>query len=90
MVQSARQNRGLFFYNFAPVSDYDMDIICHAKLAVDAVGALQHIIIRGIERRKIYRNDGDRNNFLDRLGSILIDTRTQCYAWALKWRSLSA
>jgi hypothetical protein len=28
-----------------------MDIICHAKPVVDAAGALQHIIIRGIERR---------------------------------------
>jgi putative transposase len=53
------------------------------KARVDAAGALQHIIIRGIERRKIYRDDGDRNNFLGRLGSILLDTRTQCYAWAL-------
>jgi hypothetical protein len=52
------------------------------KARVDAAGALQHIIIRGIERRKIYRDDGDRSNFLDRLGSILLDTRTQCYAWA--------
>ena len=51
------------------------------KARVDAVGALQHIIIRGIERKKIFRNDGDRNNFLDRLGNILIDTRTQWYAW---------
>jgi putative transposase len=51
-----------------------MDIICHVKPAVDAAGALQHIIISGIERRKIYRNDGDRNNFLDRLRSILLDT----------------
>jgi REP element-mobilizing transposase RayT len=50
------------------------------KARVDAVGALQHIIIRGIERRKIFRDNSDRNNFLERLGSILIDTRTQCYA----------
>ncbi len=53
------------------------------KARVDAAGALRHIIIRGIERKKIYRDDGDRNNFLDRLDSILLDTRTQCYAWAL-------
>ena len=53
------------------------------KARVDAAGALQHIIIRGIERRKIFRDDGNRNNFLDRLDSILLDTRTPCYAWAL-------
>ena len=51
------------------------------KARVDAVGALQHIIIRGIERRKIFRDDGDRNNFLERLGNILSDIRTQCYAY---------
>ena len=59
-----------------------MDIICH-KARVDAAGTLQHINIRSIERRKIYRDEGDRDNFLDRFGSILLDTRTQCYAWAL-------
>ena len=50
---------------------------------IDSAGALQHIIIRGIERSKIFRNDADRNSFLDRLGSILLDARTECYAWAL-------
>ena len=35
---------------------------------IDAAGALQHIICRGIERRKIFRDDGDRQEFLGRLG----------------------
>jgi hypothetical protein len=35
-----------------------------------APGALQHIIIRGIERKRIFFDDGDRNDFLDRLGNI--------------------
>ncbi len=50
---------------------------------VDAPGALQHIIVRGIERREIFRDDTDRDNFLDRLGTILLETKTGCYAWAL-------
>ncbi len=50
---------------------------------IDAPGALHHIIIRGIERRKIFLDHADRNNFLDRLGTILKDTHTSCYAWAL-------
>ncbi|MGD9321924.1 MAG: transposase [Desulfobacteraceae bacterium] len=50
---------------------------------IDAPGALHHIIIRGIERRKIFLDDTDRHNFLDRLGTILKDTHTSCYAWAL-------
>ncbi|MGD2000332.1 MAG: transposase [Desulfobacterales bacterium] len=50
---------------------------------IDAPGALQHIIVRGIERRKIFRDDHDRYDFIDRLGGILEETATACYAWAL-------
>jgi len=53
------------------------------KARIDAAGALHHIIVRGIERRKIFRKDEDRVNFLERLGNIIADTQTQCYAWAL-------
>ncbi len=53
------------------------------KARIDAPGALHHIIARGIERRKIFYGDNDRNIFLDRLGIILTDTKTSCYAWAL-------
>jgi len=38
---------------------------------------------RGIERRKLFRDDKDRNSFLDRLADILEETQSQCYAWAL-------
>jgi putative transposase len=38
---------------------------------------------RGIERRKLFRDDKDRKSFLDRLANILEETQTQCYAWAL-------
>ena len=50
---------------------------------IDAPGALHHIICRGIERRKIFQDDTDRDSFLKRLGNILIETSTPCYAWAL-------
>lgn len=50
---------------------------------LDAPGVLHHIIIRGIERRKIFRNNKDRNDFIDRLSIILPQTDTSCYAWAL-------
>jgi putative transposase len=53
------------------------------KARIDAPGGLQHIIVRGIERRNIFFDDVDRNNFLTRLSAILSDTRTQCFAWAL-------
>ena len=50
---------------------------------LDAPGILHHVMIRGIERRKIFRDDEDRDNLLDRLSLILPETNTSCYAWAL-------
>jgi len=50
---------------------------------LDAPGVLHHIMIRGIERRNIFRNDKDREDFLDRLSILLLETKTCCYAWAL-------
>jgi REP element-mobilizing transposase RayT len=53
------------------------------KARIDAPGALHHIIIRGIERRKIFYDDLDQNSFLERLGAVLTETSTPCFAWAL-------
>ncbi len=53
------------------------------KSRIDAPGALHHIIARGIERKKIFQDDIDRRNFLERLGTLLTETRTVCLAWAL-------
>jgi hypothetical protein len=53
------------------------------KARIDAPGALHHIIVRGIERRRIFSDDQDRDNFIERLGDILIETQTVCFAWAL-------
>jgi len=39
-------------------------------------------MIRGIERRKIFNDDKDRENFIERLSILLPETRTQCYAWS--------
>ena len=53
------------------------------KSRIDAPGALQHIIARGIDGERIFRNNADREHFLNRLGDILKETNTACYAWAL-------
>jgi putative transposase len=53
------------------------------KSRIDAPGALHHIIIRGIERKAIFKDTIDRKNFLDRLEKLLPDSQTACYAWAL-------
>ncbi len=50
---------------------------------IDTPGSLHHIIIRGIERKKIFKDDKDRDDFLERLGNITAETSTSCYAWAL-------
>ena len=50
---------------------------------IDAPGALHHVIARGIERRKIFQDDKDRDDFLERLKTIITETHTPCYAWAL-------
>jgi putative transposase len=49
---------------------------------LDAPGVLHHIMIRGIERRKIFMDDTDRDDFLARLKKLLPATGTSCFAWA--------
>jgi hypothetical protein len=50
---------------------------------IDAPGGLHHIIARGIDREQIFDDDADRDNFLDRLGNILSEIQTVCFAQAL-------
>ena len=51
------------------------------KARIDAPGALHHIIIRGIERKAIFKDTSDRENFFERFGHIISETKTGCYAW---------
>ena len=53
------------------------------KARIDAPGALHHIIVRGIESRRIFSDDQDRDNFIEQLGNIVTETKTSCFAWAL-------
>ena len=50
---------------------------------LDTPGLLHHVMIRGIERRKIFKDNEDRENFIERLSILLPETETLCYAWAL-------
>ena len=50
---------------------------------IDAPGALHHIVIRGIERKAIFEDDQDREDFLERLSRLLQEMVTPCYAWAM-------
>jgi REP element-mobilizing transposase RayT len=53
------------------------------KARIDYPGGVHHLIVRGIERKQIFRDDQDLNSFLDRLGSLLLESKTSCFAWAL-------
>jgi len=50
---------------------------------LDTAGLLQHVIVRGIERRDIFNDDHDRQLFFDRFARLLSETGVRCYAWAL-------
>ena len=56
------QGRGAFCLN------YDIWFACQSR--IDAQGALHHIIARGIERKRIFTDGVDRDNFLNRLGKL--------------------
>jgi REP element-mobilizing transposase RayT len=53
------------------------------KARIDAPGALHHVIVRGIERKPIFKDRFDRTHFVKRLGTVLSETDTPCYAWVL-------
>jgi len=48
---------------------------------LDTPGLLHHVMIRGIERRRIFKDNEDRENLLVRLSTLLPKTKTQGYAW---------
>jgi putative transposase len=50
---------------------------------LDAPGYLHHVLARGLERRAIFRDDTDRNDFLRRLSQLVASSATEVLAWAL-------
>jgi putative transposase len=50
---------------------------------LDCPGTIHHVIVRGMERRKIFHSDEDCREFLKRLERYLEETQCRCYAWAL-------
>jgi len=48
---------------------------------LDQPGLLQHVIVRGIEKRDIFLDDEDRDDFVRRLSTLLLETETECLAW---------
>ena len=53
------------------------------RARLDAPGTLHHVIVRGIEKRRIVDDRKDRVNFVSRLGQVASDTGMVIFAWAL-------
>jgi putative transposase len=64
-----------------PPLPYNAGMPRHARL--DAPGALHHVIGRGIEGAAIFRTDGDRTDFLNRIADLWRGGALRVYAWAL-------
>jgi putative transposase len=50
---------------------------------LDAPGTLHHVMIRGTERQRIFREDKDRQHFLSQIARISEDTGARILAWVL-------
>ena len=50
---------------------------------LDAPGVLHHVMVRGIERRPIVRDDADRADFVRRVAALVEVGALMVYAWAL-------
>lgn len=50
---------------------------------LDLPDLLQHVIVRGVDRCDIFRDDADRRRFLQSFSKLLVRTGTECLAWSL-------
>jgi len=50
---------------------------------LDIPDLLQHVIVRGVDRCDIFRDDADRRRFIVNLSKLLVQTGTECLAWSL-------
>ena len=53
------------------------------RARLDSPGTLHHVIVRGIEKRRIVDDDQDRETFTQRLGDLAQRSETGVYAWSL-------
>lgn len=49
---------------------------------LDAPGVLHHVLVRGLERHAIFRDDVDRADFVARLAALAESGALTIYAWA--------
>ena len=53
----------------------------HGRINIE--GGIYHVIQRGIERRDVFKDNADREEFLRRLAEGLKQTGHKCYGWVL-------
>ena len=49
----------------------------------DVAGTLHHIMLRGIEKKRISDDDLDREGFVTRMGKLALEIQTKIDAWSL-------
>ncbi|MFA4919386.1 MAG: transposase [Thermodesulfovibrionales bacterium] len=50
---------------------------------LDISGALHHVMVRGIDKMSIFKDNGDKEKFLQRLGENINKGSAFVYAWAV-------
>jgi REP element-mobilizing transposase RayT len=50
---------------------------------LDAPGRLHHVMVRGLDRQLLFREDADREDFVARVAMLAASGAWQVYAWAL-------
>ena len=50
---------------------------------LDAPGILHHVMARGVDRHRLFRDDLDRNDFVQRLATLATAEAWTVYAWTL-------
>ncbi len=60
----------LYIFIFIQFGEHAKKQLMPRQTRIDAPGALHHVIGRGTEGSKIFRDDEDRKNFLRRLGKL--------------------
>jgi REP element-mobilizing transposase RayT len=53
------------------------------RTRLDAPGVIHHVMMRGIDGARVFRDAADRSSFVDRLARVLVEGGAPCLAWAL-------
>ena len=55
------------------------------RARLDTPGTLHHVMVRGIERRRIVNDVADRKNFVERLGELAAGTKSLTQLGRYRW-----